>query len=121
MYKKLFWAWFAILLLSQVLPLGDRVGSFLLATHFSLRFDYLFHTLTYMMFAVIYLIARNSDQKAFLQCSFNKYMVIIALLAIIIEFIQLLLPYRTFNLFDIAFNLLGALFGIFLVILSKKI
>lgn len=115
MYKKLFWAWLAILLVINTIPLGDRANRILKGTRFVFRLDYLFHSLTFLVFSGIYLLAKLNGNCLFAQNSFPKFISIIITAACAFELIQSLLPYRAFNSLDLLSNLGGSLFGILIL------
>lgn len=121
MYKKLFWVWFAILLVVNTIPLGDGANRVLKGTRFVFRLDYLVHTLSFLVFSGIYLLARLNGQLVFYTGSVQKYVAIVIPAAILFELIQCLLPYRAFNPWDLVSNLLGAGLGLGLILLLPEI
>jgi VanZ family protein len=108
--KKLFWIWWIILLLLNVIPLGNEVNA-RLKTGLGmgeLRSDYLVHALTFVCFAGIYAVKLMRREMIFKARELIKIISIIITSAILFEAVQYMLPYRTWNLRDLVANLIGA-------------
>lgn len=116
MYAKLFWIWLAILLLINTIPLGDSANRVLKGTRFVFRLDYLVHSLTFLAFSGIFLLARLNGQLVFVTRPVLKYVVVVIPAAILFELIQYLLPYRSFNPLDLIYNLAGTVLGLGLIL-----
>lgn len=121
MYKKLFWVWLTILLVINTIPLGDGANRVLKGTRFVFRLDCLVHSLTFLVFSGIYMLARLNGQHVFYTGSVLKYVAIVITAAVLFELIQVLLPYRAFNPWDLVSNLLGAVLGLGLILLVPEI
>jgi len=111
----------AIILLT-ILPINGE-SSLLNDTYIvKVRFDYLFHVLTFLPFLPFAMYAlfptfqiKGIPRKIFV------FIIIGLLFAIITEIIQLYLPYRTFNINDLIANTLGVILGLLITILKPKI
>jgi len=84
------------------------------------RLDYLPHFATLLACSGIVIYGIIGDKCVFQVHQFRKTAVIIIIEAVFVESIQLTLPYRTFNPWDMAGNLLGAVLTIVLVALTVK-
>lgn len=120
MYKKLFLLWLAILLLINTIPLGDSANRVLKGTRLVFRLDYLAHSLTFLTFFGIFLLARLNGQLVFVTRPVLKYVAVVIPAAILFELIQYQLPYRSFNPLDLIFNLAGAVLGLGLILFLPK-
>jgi VanZ family protein len=107
---KVFWYFLAFLILLNVIPNLNYTGPKSNRHHFEFRFDYLLHFLLLFGLAWQYVFWKKSVLytnrlklvKAFL------FGVTIALLT---EYVQKLIPGRSFNRVDLSYNLIGLLFG----------
>jgi glycopeptide antibiotics resistance protein len=99
------WLYMLILLLGSVLPLNS--GTTLNNTYIvEFRSDYLIHTLIMMPLpALLVLRLRNST------LTWVRVVVLALLIVIFCEAVQMLIPYRTFNINDLFANGIGALLG----------
>jgi VanZ family protein len=79
---------------------------------FELRMDYLLHFVAYFAFGFLYVLWRSnrlfeirSTELAILTATAISF-------SILIEYIQLLIPTRTFNVADMVYNFLGVVCGV---------
>lgn len=77
------------------------------------RLDYLLHVLLYLPLAFLL------DQAEIY--SFKFTVIIVLLLAVMMELVQFVLPYRTFNVNDLLANIVGGVFSVLILLLIKKI
>lgn len=120
--KSLFWLWLIILIVINVIPLGNDVKSGMSGTKlWNFRLDYLLHLAMILVFAWIWLLGKLMDIMWFSNMETLKYSAVIVLCAIGLELLQFLLPWRTFNPMDMIFNLTGAMLGIIVVIVSSRL
>lgn len=112
-YPHLFGLYLGALILLTVLP-TNGMNEDLLNAHYVLRirYDYLLHGLAWMPLPVLLFISLRSRLK---DTRLWKIFLIALILAMILEFAQLLLPYRTFNVNDLAGNATGVLTGYLLL------
>ena len=108
---------FGVILVS-VLPINGKGSSINHSFVLSIRLDYLLHAAIYIPWIILVWLAfgnkiRTSVFKIASWIFFSLFF------AVAMEFIQYLLPYRTYNINDLLSNLLGAIIGlVFVVILS---
>lgn len=119
--RPLFWAWLIILLMLNTIPLGNDVNRSLSTHKFAFRLDYIVHLLTFMAFSGLYILGRFLNQHIFKSNELLKFAVITILAAISMEILQIFIPYRTFNPWDLVANLAGALLGIGIAAASSRI
>jgi len=109
--KKLFWYWLIILLVINVIPLGNDIYKIINKPVFKFRLDYLIHFYSFLIFIPLYFIEVKRGGPIFSKKPVLKYLLIIGGAAVIFELIQYFLPYRTFNPMDLISNLTGAIIG----------
>lgn len=116
MLKHLPLIYMLILLLLSTLPInGDDTNSILNNNYtLSIRWDYLVHAFVYIPMVPLLKI-RLASQKTI------KIILLSLTFAISLEAIQLLVPWRTFNVNDMASNTLGVGMGFLLLLLIKRI
>lgn len=114
----LYWIWSAILLLANVLPFGEAVNKAPeLGGYF--RLDYVLHCLGCMALplTLVFLPYKNPKPRKYIAWLLLWVMVLV----ISLEVIQIFIPYRTYNVLDLASNVLGALVGSILLISIRLI
>ena len=114
--KKLFWYWLIILLLINIIPLGNDLNTVIHKTSvFKFRLDYFIHCCSFLIFIPLYFIEVRRGGRIFSKKPVLKYLLIIDGAAVIFELIQYFLPYRTFNPMDLISNLTGAIIGTIII------
>lgn len=99
--------YFAAIILGSVSPSLDTAALGL--NYFQFRTDYILHVLAFLVIPVLSFIASGMN------CMSHQWKVLLlfgVILAFGAEFLQLLVPSRTFNPLDILANLFGLSFGI---------
>jgi VanZ family protein len=82
------------------------------AVAFNLHFDQILHSIVYLMIPLYYLVGQYLGMTIFNDNSFLKFLFAIFFLAIVTEIIQIFVPSRAFNFFDLVANLFGVLIGL---------
>ena len=109
------WIWFGVLLILNVIPLGNDVNKSLSGNEiWGFRVDYLLHSVMILGFAWIEVLKRVLGFSGF---GVWKFGVLVMVASIGMEFIQLLIPWRSFNPVDLAYNLVGAVLGMVAVLM----
>lgn len=120
--KHLFWLWLILLLLLNVLPISFGTGSDAEKLSgkkvFSLRLDYLLHSLTFLPFAGIWLLGKRQGVRWFERFEALRFSLIVFVAAIGFELLQRFTPWRTFNWVDMAYNVIGAACSVLVIVLS---
>ena len=115
-----------ILFLGAVLPLN--FASSILGNNYTLeiRWDYLVHVLVYMPLPVVlYLFLKNKYLgKKQQEVNKNHLWVLMILLSVLItalfELVQMIIPYRAFNLNDLLANGVGAILGLMVILIFGR-
>lgn len=113
--KKLFWYWLIILLVINVIPLGNDINKIIHKPVLKFRLDYLLHCISFLIFIPLCFIDIKRGGPFFSKKPVLKYLLIVGGSAILIECIQYFLPYRTFNPLDLLSNLTGAIIGTIII------
>lgn len=107
-YRSVFWLGYAGVLIAAFVPLTVELHKITInIVSFEFHFDQVLHTVVYMMICLYFLAGEYLGLKLFEDNSFKKFLMVIIVLAVVTEVVQLAVPYRAFNLFDMAANLVG--------------
>lgn len=117
--KHLFWIWLILLLLLNVLPIGNDSQRLNRQVIFAFRLDYLLHSLTFLPFAGIWLLGKRWGVRWFERSEALKFSLIVFLAAIGFELLQRFTTWRTFNWVDMAYNVIGAACSIVVIALTS--
>ena len=109
--KAMFWFFISAVTLQSVAPINSANSKLNITYIFSIRMDYMLHVLMFLSLSVLYRLA-YFQKKDFSLLKQHSYFVILLFMAIILEALQLVVPYRTFNINDMAANVLGVIIGI---------
>lgn len=121
MAKNLFWLWLLILLVLNVIPIGNKTNNALTDNRIVFRLDYLIHFGMMLFFAIIWGVGKCRNVNWFAKHETLKYCTVLILAGIGLELLQLALPWRTFNPVDLLFNLIGATLAVAIIIVSQLI
>jgi VanZ family protein len=104
-----------LLLVGALIPLG--MGSEPLSNNytFHIRADYLLHALFYIPLPLILLLSRSGRSGGWL-----KVILVAAVVVVLFEMVQMLVPYRAFNINDLIANGVGVLIGLVLFVILGK-
>ena len=96
-----------LLLVGALIPLG--MGSEPLSNNytFHIRADYLLHALFYIPLPLLLLLSRSGRRGGWF-----KVILISAVVVVLFETVQMLVPYRAFNINDLIANGVGVLIGL---------
>lgn len=85
--------------------------------YYQLRFrlDYLLHANMILCFACIWLLGKIKGIRWFQRMESLKYSIMVLCIGIGLEWIQILVPWRSFNPMDMVFNIIGAVLVVIIV------
>lgn len=112
-------ALFSAMLLVNVVPIGNSSESLNANKIFSLRLDYILHSLIWLSFAWLWVLTRIWNLRFFVHHELLKYTMLIYSFAIICEYLQKLVPYRSFNPWDLLYNVIGASMSMIFILISR--
>ncbi len=119
--RWLLWGWLIVVLVLNVVPLGNELNQDLTTIRFVFRLDYVLHSLSFLVFALIWVLGKIKGV-----CWFETYVVlkfggIVFISALSIELLQIFIPYRTFNPMDMIANLFGAIITMICIVISHRL
>ena len=119
--RWLLWGWLILVLVLNVVPLGNETNRGLSGNKiFQFRLDYVVHSLTFLVFAWIWVLGKMKDVCWFESYEVLKFGGIVFVSAMGIELLQIFVPYRTFNPMDMMANLFGAILTILFIFISHR-
>jgi len=105
----LFILWALLLIIVSVYPYSDK-DIFEGESHF--RWDYLEHLVAYLVLGGLYIIWRSNADFTIKTIELVFLFSVTCLFSILIEYVQVLIPGRSFNFIDMFYNAVGVLSGI---------
>ncbi|NLO11354.1 MAG: VanZ family protein [Candidatus Cloacimonetes bacterium] len=120
MIKKLFWLWLIVVIVINIIPIGNAANKSLNTNKLGrFRYDYLAHTAIFLCFGFIWIVGSIMRVQWFKTYPLLKFYSIVFVAAIALESIQYIIPWRSFNPMDLIANLLGAVLGLAVAVLMK--
>jgi len=120
--RWLFWGWLIVVLVLNVVPLGNETNRGLSGNKiFQFRLDYVVHSLTFLVFAWIWILGKINKVCWFESYEVLKFGGIVFVSAMGIELLQIFVPYRTFNPIDMMANLVGAILTLLCIFISHRL
>jgi VanZ family protein len=119
LYKLIFWLGYAATFVVSCIPLAGDLSKIRVLS-FQLRLDQLLHFIVYLLIMLFYLFGMRRGLQIFKNHSLLKFFAAIFALATITETIQLLVPARTFNVFDMVANIAGLLTGTAVILFGGR-
>ena len=120
--KWLFWGWLIIVVVFNVIPLGKETNRSLSGNNiYQFRLDYVVHSLTFLVFAWIWVLGKIKNVCWFKSYEVLKFGGIVFISALGLELLQILIPYRTFNPMDMMANLIGAILTMLCIFISHRL
>jgi VanZ family protein len=122
LYRYLFWAGYLAVLITAFMPVtGELNRKFLGPGAFHIRLDHLLHFAVYLLICIYYLAGLRKELILFDSRPLLKFILLLLFLAAVTELVQLWVPERAFNVFDILSNVGGLLIGLgVIVVVGKK-
>ncbi len=104
------------------MPLGNETNRSLSSNKlFKFRLDYVVHSLTFLVFAWIWVFGKIKNVCWFESYEVLKFGGIVFVSAMVIELLQIFVPYRTFNPMDMIANLFGAILTLICIFVSHRL
>ena len=113
-HKKLLWLILLIAWTSLIIYMSLRPGANeLLKKHFfEIRMDYILHLLAYFTFGFLYVLWRGNSNFEIKSIELTIITAAAIGFSILLEYFQLLIPGRSFNVVDMVYNTIGAILGV---------
>ncbi len=120
--KWLFWGWLLVVLVLNVVHLGNETNRSLSGNKiYQFRMDYVVHSLTFLVFVWIWVLGKIKNVCWFKSYEVLKFGGIVFISALGLELLQILIPYRTFNPMDMMANLIGAILTMLCIFISHRL
>ena len=112
-YRSVFWLGYLMVFAAAFVPLKIELHKITInIVSFEFHFDQVLHSVVYLLICLYFSAGQHLGVTLFKNDSFKKFLVVILVLAVVTEVVQLAVPYRAFNFFDMAANLVGVGVGI---------
>ena len=112
LYRLIFWTGYVAVLVAAFVPFAGALNRIHLGPEaFSIRLDHLLHFVAYFLICTYFLAGEMTGLSLFKNRSLTKFIILVLFLAVITETVQLWVPSRVFNVFDLAANLAGVAAG----------
>lgn len=118
-YKKtMFWVIISAIILQSVAPINNANSKLNNTFLFSIRMDYFLHVLMFLSLSVLYKLAYFQKGNFSLLMEYGYFAILLSM-AVILEVLQLVVPYRSFNINDMVANVMGVIISIPVVLLIR--
>jgi len=115
-YRYIFWTGYVTVLIATLLPVKGELNKINICPDaFHIRLDHLLHLLVYFLICMYYLFGLRKDLSLFEKNTLIKFILLILFLGIVTEIVQLWIPERAFNVFDMVSNVAGLGLGMGMV------
>ena len=106
-----------LLLLGSVVPIGNQASDILMDNYtLDIRWDYLLHALIYLPLPLILFYGRRSIAGS----GAIRLIFLSVFIPVLFEILQMVIPYRSFNINDMMANCFGVVLGWVLVLVLRK-
>lgn len=120
-YRTMFWFGYISVALAAFIPVGGNFNRVSVGPEsFHISLDHLLHSIVYFIICLYFLAGFTKGLYLFSSRQVFKFFIFIFSLAIVTELVQLWIPYRSFNLLDLAANLSGIFTGALVIGLVTK-
>jgi VanZ family protein len=110
--QKIFWFYTILIPILAVLPLNGANGTLNNNYFISIRLDHVLHIGLFALWLVLYKLAYFTGKSFYRKSDTITFIALVTLFALSCEFIQALVPYRSFNINDLLANLIGVFIGL---------
>jgi VanZ family protein len=119
-YRYVFWTGYIAVLIAAFLPVSVSTRKIHFGPDvFEVRLDHLLHFAVYFLIGMYFLAGKILGYTLFGSRPVAKFLATILLLAIVTELIQIWIPSRSFNIFDMLSNVIGVISGVLIAGLVK--
>ena len=121
LYRTIFWVGYLAILITAFIPITGRLNEIEFGPEsFHIRLDHLLHLAAYFLICIYYLVGQKKHISLFNLNPFIKFILLVIFLAIITEMIQLWVPERAFNVFDLVSNVAGVGLGVGIIRMAQR-
>jgi glycopeptide antibiotics resistance protein len=121
-YRSVFWLGYVMVIAATFIPFKEDLHeiTFNIVT-FKFHFDQILHSIVYLLICLYLPAGQYFGLTLFEDNSFKKFLILIMGLAIVTETIQLAVPYRAFNFFDLVANVVGIGLGLGIIYIVESV
>jgi len=121
-YRYIFWIGYLVVLTTAFIPVKGSLNKIILGPEsFRIRLDHLLHFAGYFLICMYYLAGQKKGLSLFTANPLAKFILLLLFLAIVTEMVQLWVPERSFNVFDLVSNVVGVIAGMGVVVGTKRL
>lgn len=121
LYRSIFWIGYLAVLLTTFFPIAGELNKISFGPEaFQIRLDHLLHLLVYFLMCMYYLFGISKGIALFDRNSLSKFILLTLFLATVTEVVQLWVPERAFNVFDLISNATGIGLGVFVIKMTQR-
>ena len=120
-YRFIFWMGYILVFVAAFVPIKINFHDITFGV-VSVKFhlDQILHAVVYFLICMYFLTGEYLGLKLFKDNSFRKYLLVVLVLATVTEVVQLTMPSRAFNVFDMIANFVGIGVGIIVISLVYR-
>ena len=119
-FKAIFWFDYLATTLVAFLPIAGNLSKTRVNVLFEIRLDHLLHFGAYLLICIYYLAGKILGYRLFKTKSLLKFIIAVLILAVVTEVVQLWVPARSFNPFDLVANVVGVVFGMVTILIEDQ-
>jgi len=122
LYRYIFWIGYLAVLITAFIPVAGDFSRIEIGPEvFKIRLDFLLHFAAYFLICMYYLAGQKKGLFLFTANPLTKFVLLVLFLAIAAELVQLWVPERAFNVFDLVSNVGGVIAGMGIVVGTKRL
>jgi VanZ family protein len=120
-YRSIFWIGYFAVLVTTFIPVAGELNKIHIGPDaFHIRLDHLLHFAVYFLICMYYLAGQKIGLNLFTANPLTKFIILVLFLAASTEVVQLWVPARTFNVFDLISNVAGLVIGTVLILMARR-
>ena len=116
-FRLLFRLWAVLIFILSIIPYQNKLTES--TRERWIRADYVEHLILFFILSFLFVFWKREKINYF-NSMFLLYLVFSLLFAVSMEFIQIFVPNRTFNVMDMLYNAAGIILGLFISFLFRK-
>jgi VanZ family protein len=121
LFRYIFWSGYFLVFIATFIHIGGDLTKIKLGLKaFQIRLDHLLHLVVYFVICIYYLFGLWSGLTLFNLHSLRKFIFIMMILGTVTEVVQLWVPERTFNVFDLVSNVAGVMIGLAVIEMVQR-
>ena len=120
-FRYIFWAGYLTVLITAFFSVKGDLNKINIGTEaFHIRLDHLLHLFVYFLICMYFLFGQQIGLTLFKKESLRNFIIYVLLLATVTELVQLWVPKRAFNVFDLLSNVGGVFIGLGVIRVTRR-